>query len=256
MPVGLCPLCGGEKEIVSSHLIPRSVYDLCRTPDKSPYSLSDEWQGYTDRQIQHHLLCPGCEDNLNKGGETWLMPLLAQYDGPFPFYDLLTRFPPDIVDGKAAGYAAVKNSDIQCDKLAHFAMGVFWKAAVHSWKGLRATPMIGLGPYEESVRAYLRGDSAFPECMALTIGVLPAPVKLIGFELPHRGGEREWHNFLFYLPGIRFVLAVGKSLSKGVKATCFVRHTARPIVLMDFSPGIYKAASEVLLRPQKPKGPA
>lgn len=248
---GQCRLCHETKQLVSNHLIPRAVYSYCRTPEKSPYALSEEYQGYTDRQTQDYVLCLDCEDNLNKGGETWLMPLLAEYDGPFPFYDILTRFPPDIVDGEAAGYAAAKNPEIDCDKLTHFATGVFWKAAVHSWSGSKEFAMIELGPYGEPVRTFLRGETSFPQNMALTIGVLPRPVKLIGFEFPHRGSERTWHNFLFYLPGIQFALAVGKSLSEGVRRSCFVRHPARPIVLMDFSPGIYRAASEVLMKPRK-----
>jgi hypothetical protein len=253
MPIGLCPLCRTEKQIVSSHLIPRRVYEYCRTPDKSPFALSDDFQGYTDRQTQDYLLCLDCEDDLNKGGEMWLLPLLAQYDGPFPFYDILTRFQPDIIDDKAEGYAAARNPEIPCDKLAHFALGVFWKASVHSWSGRKKYPMIELGPYREPVRAFLRSEASFPTNVALTIGVLPAPVKLVAFEYPHKGGAGRWHRFEFYLPGIKFVLAVGKSISDEVRKNCFMTHRARPIVVMDFSPAIYQAVGESYVRWQNRK---
>jgi hypothetical protein len=246
MPTGVCPLCQRKKHLACSHLIPRAVYDFVRTVDKSPFAISDIYQGYTDRQLQDYLLCNECEDVLNKGGETWLLPLLAEYDGPFPFHDLLTEIPPEIVDGNAAGFAAAKNPKIECDKLAHFALGVFWKASVHSWSGRKRTPLIGLGPYQEGIRRFLRQESAFPSDIVLTIGVLPAPTKLIAFEYPNGGRSGPTHKFEFMLPGIRFVLATGKSLSDELRRTCFMAHPARPIVLMDFSEGIYRNVARAL----------
>jgi hypothetical protein len=89
--------------------------------------------------------------------------MFATYEGAFPFWDLLTKFEPDqVVDG-ARAYCTVKNPDIQVDKTVHFAMGIFWKAAVHSWKGRETEPMIQLGPYAESVRTFLRGETLWFE---------------------------------------------------------------------------------------------
>lgn len=253
MPTGTCPLCRENKQLVRSHLIPRAVYEYVRTVDKSPYAISNEFHGHTDRQLQDHLLCSECEDTLNKGGETWLLPLLAEYDGPFPFHDLLTEIPPDIIDGKAAGFAAVRNPKIECDKLAHFALGVFWKASVHSWSGRKKGPMIGLGPYREPIRRFLRAEATFPNDVALTIGVLPAPTKLVAFEYPNGGKNGPTHKFEFMLPGIRFVLATGKLLSAEVRRACFMAHPGRPIVLMDFSEGIYRQVAEALTKGEKRK---
>jgi len=83
-------------------------------------------------------------------GEQWLLPLLATIDAKFPLLDMIERFPPDIVDDvedDLRGYAAAQNPEIKVEKLAHFMMGVFWKAAVHSWRGDSKEPAIGLGPY-------------------------------------------------------------------------------------------------------------
>src|SRR5579862_7472462 len=198
MRIQRCPMCLQTKEVVSSHLIPRKVYEYCRTKDKSPFALSSKWQGYTDRQTQDYLLCLDCEKNLNEGGEDWLLPLLAVYDGPFPFFDMLTRVQPAIVDDRAVGFEAAANPEVRCDQLAHFALGVFWKASVHSWSGHDKFPMINLGAYRDPMRRFLLAEDSFPKDVSLTIGVLPKPVKMIGFEYPHEGGTSEWHRFEFY----------------------------------------------------------
>jgi hypothetical protein len=162
MPTQKCPLCNTVKTVVSSHLMPARMYKYCTPEGAHPISISSDLIIESDRQLQDYLLCCECEDNLNRGGESWLLPLLSQYKGPFPFYDLLTKYPPDAVDGEGAVYATIRNPEIQSDKLVHFAMGVFWKAAVHSWSGLRTEPMIDLGSYIEPVRKFLRGEAGFP----------------------------------------------------------------------------------------------
>jgi hypothetical protein len=253
MEMGLCPLCKKPKTIVDSHLIPKAVYQYCRDPEGNTIVINPDFLGFSDRQIHTPLLCLDCEDILNKGGEGWLMPLLAEYDGKFPFHEILTRYPPDVTDGDAASYAGTRNADISCEKLAHFAMGVFWKAAVHSWRGGKTEPMIQLGPYREPVRTFLLGESAFPSHMTLTVGVLPAPTKLTSFELPDSEGLTEWHNFSFYIPGIKFVLAVGKSLTPEMKNACFVGNQGHPILLMNFSGPMYKRLREVLTTPRNVK---
>ena len=253
MPIQKCPLCLEIKNVVSSHLMPARMYEYCHPPGGHPISISSDLVIESDRQLQDYLLCLECEDSLNKGGETWLLPLLSRYNGPFPFYDLLTKFPPDIIAGDAAAYAAVKNSEIYSDKLIHFAMGVFWKAGVHSWSGSRTEPMIELGPYVEPIRTFLRGETRFPEHVALTIGVLPPPAQLISFHNPYRGSNSKWHNFLFYVSGIEFSLAVGKAVDDAVRENCFACNPARPIVVVDFSQDIKGIIKQVWANARKAK---
>jgi hypothetical protein len=245
MPIQKCSLCREVKNVVSSHLMPARMYDYCRPPGGHPISISSDLVIESDRQLQDYLLCSGCEDSLNKGGETWLLPLLSRYKGPFPFYDLLTRYPPDVVDGDAAGYAAAKNPQIHCDKLIHFSMGVFWKASVHSWSGSRTEPMIDLGAYGEPIRTFLRGETGFPEHAALTIGVLPPPAQQISFHNPYRGSNAKWLNFLFYVPGIEFSLAIGDAVDATVRENCFACNPARPIIVVDFAPDIQEILKRV-----------
>src|SRR6267154_38265 len=129
MPVQKCPLCLETKKVVSSHLIPAKVYEYFHAPGTHPISISSKVVMATDRQLQAYLLCQECEDRLNKGGEMWLLPLLARYEGSFPFHDLLAKVAPDAVADEGIGYWAAKNPKIQVDKMVHFAMGMFFKAA-------------------------------------------------------------------------------------------------------------------------------
>jgi hypothetical protein len=237
---GICKLCLNERDLLKSHLMPAAMYAYCRAPGGHHISISSDLVIESDRQLADHLLCAVCEDNLNRGGEMWLLPLLAPYQGPFPFYDLLTKVPPDATDGDAAGYAAARNSEIQCDKITHFAMGVFWKAAVHSWSGSRTEPMIDLGKYAEPIRNFLCGAAGFPERMVLTIGVLPPPVEMIAFNNPYRGSNRKWHNYLFYVPGIEFSLNVGSMIKTSERESCFASNPLHPIIVTNFSEDLLK----------------
>jgi hypothetical protein len=163
MPIQKCSLCLETKNVVSSHLIPRAMYEYCRPRGGNPIAISSELVIESSRQVKDYLLCLDCEELLNDGGETWLMPHLAQREGPFPFHDLLTKVGPAIVDSDVKGYASAHNPDLDPEKLAHFAMGVFWKSAVHSWRGNSKETLIDLGPYAEPVRTFLRGETLFPE---------------------------------------------------------------------------------------------
>ena len=249
----LCPLCLKTKEIADSHFIPKAVYPYCRDPEGNTIVINPDYLGFSDRQIHTPLLCFDCEDILNKGGEAWLMPLLADYDREFPLHEIVTRLAPQITDGDANSYAAVLNPSIDCQKLTHFAMGIFWKAAVHSWRRATTEPVIDLGEYREPIRRFLLGEITFPSDMALTIGILPAPTKLITFELPLRGEQTQWVDFSFYIPGIRFVLAVGTFVTSELKDACFVQNPAHPLLVMNFSGPIYQRIRAELMSPKNVK---
>jgi hypothetical protein len=218
-----CPLCLEDKELVSSHLIPRAMYDYCRTPDSEPVLMTSRVVMQTSRQLQHRLLCQDCEDVLNKGGENWLLPLLATMDKKFPLLDIIEQFEPDVVDGELRTYAASRNPAIKIDKLIHFMMGVFWKASIHSWEGGSKTPRIEFGPYGERVRTFLREETPFPENMGLVLNVLPREKALVSFSLPYRNPMHECHGFTFHIPGVLCCVECGKK-SRSRHAPYLLRH--------------------------------
>jgi hypothetical protein len=164
------------------------------------------------------------------------LPLLAKSDGTFPLYEILVKHTPEAALGDSARYAAANNPEIDVAKLTHFAMGIFWKASVHSWSGERTGPLIDLGIYGERVRRFLKAEGDFPKYMALTVGVSPPPL-MPTFTAPYRGSEKTFHNFLFHVPGINFVLDVGKLVSTEMKELCFASCRQHPIISMKNLPG-------------------
>ena len=233
MADGNCKLCLLDKPLVDSHLMPRALYDLCRPPDGSPIIMSNDVVMASDRQLKYPLLCAGCEDLLNKNGENWLLPQLARIDGAFRLYDVLQEIPAEITDGDTRVYAAGRNPKIEVSTIIHFAMGIFWKAAAHSWKKDTKEPWTDLGSYRDAAREYLLGISPFSTNMVLTVGINPPPVKMIGFNYPYRDSETGHHRFRFYVPGILFVLQVGKNIPTELKSSCFVANPVHPVLVLD-----------------------
>src|SRR5256885_5057970 len=163
---GKCKLCLVDKELQESHLMPASLYDLCRAPDSEPVFVTSQVVMHTSRQTKHPLLCWNCEQLISSSGESWVLPRLATIDGKFPLVEILTSRPPEVVDDESTAYAAAKNPGIDVSKLLHFASSIFWKAAVHSWKGGQTEPQIELGPYADPLRRFVLKAGPFPTYMA------------------------------------------------------------------------------------------
>lgn len=245
MQHGKCRLCLEERPLVRSHLLPRGVYDYVRPPDSNPIVISRELVIQSSRQIQDYLLCAPCDNLLSRRGESWVLPLLARVDGAFLFSDILHEQAPDLVDGDTRVYFATKNPKIDVPKLVHFALGIFWKASVHPWRGNRKQNLISLGRYGEPVRLYLLGQGPFPQNMSLTAAVLSQPVTLIAANIPYRGSTREYHNFLFYVSGLYFGLYVGKGISAASRSGCFVANPNHPIIESEFETTLRRVTREV-----------
>jgi len=243
MPIGICPLCTLEKTLIQSHLASAALYKLCRTPDSDPIFVTNDVVVRSGRQLQHPLLCAECDGMLSTEGEAWLLPLVGRLDG-FPLYDMLTKEKPDAVDGDAAIYAAARNPEIDVPKIIHFAMGMFWKASVHSWSGTRTKSLIELGKHGEEVRKFLRGEVDFPEQMALIMGISPPPI-VPTFAMPYQGSATQFDNFLFHVPGINFALNVGDTVGKEMRSTCFASHRLHPILLTNLADTNLKVNREV-----------
>ena len=126
-------------------------------------------------------------------------------------------------------YRAAKNPEIKVDKLTHFALGMFWKASVHSWSGTATAPRIGLGPYSEEIRAWLRGEGGFPKYTYLLTVVSPPLRAQISIVDPFEGRRKEWRNFFVHVPGVTFSLNVGKTVDAWMKAMCIHNNPGHPI---------------------------
>jgi hypothetical protein len=222
-------MCFQVKPVLKSHLMPAALYDLCALEGESPIRVGDGVIMPTDRQTWTYLLCEQCENILNSGGETWTIPRLATIDGAFPLCEMLESGQPAWCEGDEAIYFAGSNPTIDVEKLSHFAIGIFWKASVASWKRDEKQPMIYLGPYADHLRAWLTGETAFPRHICLTISISKPGQALITLNAPVRSELKEWPTYLLHVPGVLFTLSVGRRIPMEMRMTCFHERPGHPI---------------------------
>ena len=233
MKRGLCKLCRFDRELVVSHLIPAALYAYVRDPHMSPVRVGDGIVIPNDRQTQDHLLCSSCESVLNKGGESWVAPKFATVAQSFPLYDLVTSQPAIIDDGNDRMYFTASNPLIKSDALTHFAIGIFWKASVHSWKGDKREPLIELGPYADRLRCWLLHETGFPEDICLVVELSKPGQALITLNPPFEKCREGWRTFFMHLLGVSFTLEVGSGIDPAMKQFCFCRNPVHPILISE-----------------------
>jgi hypothetical protein len=236
---GKCKLCLLDKPLCDSHLAPAGLYKYCKAAQLGPVRMTAEEISVANEEVTTYLLCEHCEQRLNRDGENWLLPKLATIEKKFPFFDMLAEVAPDTSEDGWAAYACSRNRKIGFRKLTNFAVGVFWKASVHSWRKNKGGPMIQLGKYGEEFRRFLVGKGRFPKHATLVVGVSPPESAVIGFMMPHFRGVSTCHQFVFYVPGIIFVLQVGKQISDYERQLCFYSDPLHPIIVADIAKDIY-----------------
>ena len=209
--------------------MPAALYALCAPEGESPIRVGDGVIMPTDRQTRSYLLCEECEDILNNGGETWTIPRLATIDGTFPLFELLASEPPVFCAGDETIYIVGTNPRIDVEKLTHFALGIFWKASVASWRLDEKEPMINLGPYADGLRGWLAGETAFPRHIWLSVSVSKPGQALITLNAPIQSEFKDWPTYLLHVPGVLFILSVGRSVPMEMRKTCFHESPGHPI---------------------------
>ena len=197
-----------------SHLLPAALYKYLGIREGvRPVRIGDGFVVPTDRQVQTHLLCSSCEDLLNKQGESWVVPKLATYAGSFPLYDLMTSQPAVAEDSDVAIYFTSENPLVKAEELTHFAMGIFWKASVHSWQRDKLLePMIKLDPISDKIRRWLLGETALTDNVCLIVRIYRPERAQIALTLPAESSRKGWRTFFMYLLGVSFNLDVGSRI--------------------------------------------
>jgi hypothetical protein len=229
--VGICKMCLQSRTLVSSHFMPRALYDYCRSGDCNPVRFDSKIAFVTSYQAQDYILCKPCEDVLNDGGEKWTVGKLATMDRkPFLLYEILSKATPQFEDEGARVYHGVNVTDLEINKFTHFAAGLLWKASIHSWSKKNKKPKIDLGPYSDRLRRYLRGETEFPKHIKLWLSIIPPENAMIGFIEPH---EREsfggFKSYFCYIPGVLFCWSVGRQITTELRVGCFATNEFHPL---------------------------
>lgn len=105
---------------------------------------------------------------------------------------------------------AYAGSEEEVAKLGHFCLGVVWRASLRDWfcRGEKYE-QADLGPYQEEIRKYLKGDVTVPKHVGVMVilSALERPVLAMSLPSSHRNGS--YHSHRFHIPGMTFVALVG-----------------------------------------------
>jgi hypothetical protein len=232
----ICKLCLQTKPICKSHLIPAAAYRRIVDARGNQRPILNFWDPKTQKhsaietsgQLQEYLLCEDCEQMLTVQGEDWVIPRLAG-EGPSPLYEVISKQKPyvGLLGDELIIYKTLGLPEFEKQKLVHFAMGVFFKSAAYQWRMAGIAHGIDLGPYLESVRRFVLGESEFPERLALWFVITPPTAPFWTILPPHlyssraRLSKQGFHMFSFCIPGLEFVLCVGKQISPTAERLCF-----------------------------------
>jgi hypothetical protein len=155
-------------ELCNSHLISEGIYWRA---GEDRIVMTPQIFVSVSNQLKDYLLCRDCERKFGEA-ENYVLPLIRQRDTTFP---LLERLMASAPLGSTSNGSPVYSSSavgIDVDKLAYFAMSVFWRASVHDWKTLNGQPIsMPLGSYEEPIRKHLNGETGFPPSVVLKLTV-------------------------------------------------------------------------------------
>jgi hypothetical protein len=237
MPAGLCPLCLNYTDVLDSHLIPAGVNRILRdqtiSGNPDPLSITAKVTVQSSRQFHDYVFCKGCETRFNRNGERWVLAHMAR-GTEFRLFDILASSKE--IESPYDGdhwYAAAEIPDINTQALAYFGLSMAWRTSVHAWKGIDGFKRrLDLGSYQGPIRKYLLGESSFPTNCNLVVAVWPdKETVLYSTYLPRRHFmDRRFHTYSFYLPGITFVLFLGKQIPHEVKDQCCYT-TERKVIL-------------------------
>lgn len=200
-------------------------------PFQQPIVITRDITLPSDFQIADHLLCSDCEGRFNSR-ETYVSGLIDRRSGfRFLEYARLGK----IIARTELGtvYSLNHVQALKIADVAYFAWSVAWRAATHRWRGLDGKMLTspGLGPYEEGIRRYLLGEAPIPERYALLIE-LHANQPGTALSTPVKKRIEGQLAICFEIPGIQFVMFVGKMLPESIMSMSIL-HDEQPVVVLD-----------------------
>jgi hypothetical protein len=184
----------------------------------------------TSKQIHDRLLCSDCEQILNSRGENWVLQRLA-VGYASPLYYALQGLTPVYPESSLEVYPAIENPEFDADKIVHFALGVFFKAAAHNWLVGKRRVKLDFGPYLEPIRRYLLGEASFPTSCTLTFCLLPPTSSPKRIYNPYQWTVGECKTYSFGVIGLEFWMSVGERIPQEYRELCFATGPNRPVVV-------------------------
>jgi hypothetical protein len=239
-PRGVCALCKHASVLQGSHLMPKALYKLLRSPEllnPHPTMMSRDAILETSRQAKTFLLCSVCEQRFHRNGEDWMLRNCCRASDEFRLRESLLSIAPGYFDGQVSVFSG-KTANVDLAKLVYFAVSVFWRAAVSHWV-VESTRLesLELGTsFTEQFRLFLVDEQEFPVDAATTTEVLAFhEASLNTAVFPYGGRKGEFHFYSFAIPGVRFDLYLGKRIPAEARRMCTFRSPEGLIMLTNRS---------------------
>jgi hypothetical protein len=238
--VNACKLCQHERELQDSHFMPKALYKRARDdsrPNPHPLLFSATGERQTSRQARQYLLCRDCEQLFHHGGEDWVLEHSATTATQFPLRDILLSVPAAHRRKLGGGVDYFSNIDIpavDADVLGYFALSIIWRATFPGWKidDVSISPL-RLGPYQETLRRYLVGETGLPEDLTVIVIVSSVPEVDLTVNMPQTKREVEYHCHHFDIPGLSFMVDIGARIPVNLREMCLLRGKGRPLFYTD-----------------------
>jgi hypothetical protein len=190
----------------------------------------------TSRQIAEPVLCRECEQLLNRNGERYTLGQMFNKKN-FPLLQMVKTMTPAVTARGLAVYSCATNREIDTEALAYFALSLLWKAGAHPWRQFPGmTTDIYLGPYQEVLRKYLRGETGFPANIVVKITLCTDRVSQHVVYEPTAGqptGPTTYSYYELLTNGINFGVCIGAGIPTGVRKQCCVSSPQKWVFVSD-----------------------
>jgi len=217
-----CRLCGLDAVLCDSHYLPQSLYKIVaqsHQPHESQPVLYDAGNASVLRsnfQPSAKLLCKECEGRFSRHGEDWICRQCYQGENKFRLRDkLLSLRHSEVQESRKIFWGPEVEEQAGGSAIVYFALSVLWRGSVQEW-GAPFNGFFGaLGQYEHEVRNFLLNPIALPKRVAVLVFVDFDVPSFTSVDPPsssvirHLGPSCHAHRFM--IPGLRFVVLVGKA---------------------------------------------
>ncbi len=234
--LGRCRLCFKAGDLCLSHFVPKALYRLVMAgssrKNRHPLQITAVGFKQTSKQAMQFLLCSECEQRFNRDGENWILKHCYRGRGVFRLRDHLKSSSPVYSSSDAEVYSAAQVPNVLIDDIVYFALSVIWRAAVVDWlPAARRYEAISLGKYEEEIRQYLLRHRTLPERIAVGVMISGLETPVLAFNFPGAFRVDACHCYRFHIPGITFVVSVGKEAQASFGDSCIARSSLHPIII-------------------------
>jgi len=233
--------------------MPAGMYRRIRSEDKNPHPIVVNKDGSLQscEQVTDNVLCGKCEGLFDRLGESDTLRYVSDGDR-FRLLEELQSIRPSYEKNEWRGYNKGDTPTIKRDKLAYFALSVFWRAAAHRWPSAYGNGFmngISLGKSNtEALRRYLLGEAPVPTTMSLFFIVLTDKLSQGSFYLPATCGKKNFcWTHSFFACGLMFNLSVGKDLAPSLDI-CLIRSKEQWIWARDGEGKAIEAFSSLIAR--------